>query len=306
MTSTFAGILGLSALLLGGCVSTRTHERKVADLNALLRQEADHVRADRGRVIALEQDVASYTRQLRDGEQALAVKAEDLEDTRTELQGSQAQVADLQKRVDQLGQDLGKVTGERGELSAAMVVTRARLDDLRDHAQASEARNQLFRQLVQRLHPLIDTGKVAVVVRQGRILIVLPADSMFASGETTPVRTARATMAEVAAALRDLRDRKLLVIGHSDARPIRSERFPSNWELSAARAMTVARMLMTAGLAPNALAIVGQAEYDPLVASDDEASRSRNRRIEIEVAPSLAELPTIAPIGDPAVSLRQE
>lgn len=304
MTSTFASILGLSALLLGGCVSTATHERKVAALNELLRQEADRVRADRGRVIALEQDTASYTRQLRDAEQALAARTEELDDTRTELQGSQAQVAALDKRVEQLGQDLSRATGERGELSAAMAVTRARLDDLRSHALASEARNQLFRQLVQRLHPLIDTGKLAVVVRQGRILIVLASDALFAPGETSLDRSARITMAEVAVAIRDLRDRKFLVIGHSDARPIHTERFPSNWELSAARAMAVARTLMGAGLPAETLAIVGQAEYDPLVVSDDEASRRRNRRIEIEVAPNLAELPTIAPIGDAAVSLR--
>jgi chemotaxis protein MotB len=298
-------MVGLAGLLAaGGCVSTRTYDRKVAEFEAFKQQEADRVRGTRARILELEQDTASLTRRLRQAHQSLGDRTRDLEDVRIELQGSTAQVASLKRRLDQLSADVNKLSSERGDLTAALSLTGARLDELRIHALATEARAQMFRDLVQRLHAMIGAGKLNVVIRQGRMLIVLPSDVLFDSGRTVVRKEAEATLVEVAAAIRDIRDRKFLVVGHTDDVPIKTARFPSNWELSAGRAIAVARVLMAHGLAPRGLGVAGQAEFDPVAANDSAEHRQLNRRIEIVLEPNLAELPPVPGPSEAPVSFR--
>ncbi|MEC8899061.1 MAG: OmpA family protein, partial [Pseudomonadota bacterium] len=69
------------------------------------------------------------------------------------------------------------------------------------------------------------------------------------------------------------------VEGFTDNQPIRTSRFPSNWELSTARAAAVARMLMMEGIEPERLAAVGYGQYQPVARNDTEEGRRRNRRV---------------------------
>lgn len=71
------------------------------------------------------------------------------------------------------------------------------------------------------------------------------------------------------------------VEGHSDAQPISTARFPSNWELSAARAGSVARYFQGKGLSPERIAATGYGEFHPLAANDTPEGRGKNRRVEI-------------------------
>jgi chemotaxis protein MotB len=71
------------------------------------------------------------------------------------------------------------------------------------------------------------------------------------------------------------------VEGHTDAVPIRTARFESNWELSAARAVAVARTFQAAGLAPERLSATGYGEHRPVGGNETPEERARNRRVEI-------------------------
>jgi chemotaxis protein MotB len=150
---------------------------------------------------------------------------------------------------------------------------------------------------------MVDAGKLTVVVREGRMLIAMPTDILFDSGRTLVKPEAEATLVEVAKALHEIKDRKFLVVGHTDDVPIHTTRFASNWELSAGRAIAVAHVLMANGLPPRALGIGGQGEFDPVAANADDATRARNRRIEIVLEPNLSELPALD--VRPAVSSAQ-
>ena len=75
----------------------------------------------------------------------------------------------------------------------------------------------------------------------------------------------------------------LQVDGHTDRVPIRTPRFPSNWELSTARAISVAQFLITQGLPPDRVAARGFAEFQPLDPGDTVDAYRRNRRIEIKL-----------------------
>lgn len=73
---------------------------------------------------------------------------------------------------------------------------------------------------------------------------------------------------------------ELAIEGHTDDRPIHTSRFPSNWELSAARATAVLRYLQTTGLHPEAMSIAGYAETRPIADNQTDDGRSQNRRVE--------------------------
>ena len=75
----------------------------------------------------------------------------------------------------------------------------------------------------------------------------------------------------------------LQVDGHTDNRPIQTARFPSNWELSTARAISVVNFLIALGIPPERLSATGYGEFQPLDDRDDEIAHRRNRRIELKL-----------------------
>lgn len=83
---------------------------------------------------------------------------------------------------------------------------------------------------------------------------------------------------------------RVQVEGHTDVRPISTDRFPSNWELSTARASTVVRMFNSAGVDPRQLAAVGYGEFRPVGDNDTEAGQSENRRVVIVVMANRARI----------------
>jgi chemotaxis protein MotB len=87
-----------------------------------------------------------------------------------------------------------------------------------------------------------------------------------------------------------LDDRELAVAGHTDNVPIATERFASNWELSAARAIAVVKFLIENGLKAQNLSAAGYGEFDPIADNGSTDGRARNRRIEIVLQPNIAEL----------------
>ncbi|MCG5052600.1 MAG: OmpA family protein [Myxococcales bacterium] len=83
-----------------------------------------------------------------------------------------------------------------------------------------------------RLKAMIDAGTIKVTIRNGRMLLALPNDVLFDSGKTAVKPDGQAALQQVASALGSIADRRFLVAGHTDNVPIKTSRFPSNWELS--------------------------------------------------------------------------
>jgi chemotaxis protein MotB len=93
--------------------------------------------------------------------------------------------------------------------------------------------------------------------------------------------------------LKQIANRDFQVAGHTDNIPVRG-RFPSNWELSTARAVTVSRFLQGQGVDPAHLSAAGYAEFQPAADNGTPEGRQQNRRIEIVLMPSLDELPDLS------------
>jgi chemotaxis protein MotB len=119
---------------------------------------------------------------------------------------------------------------------------------------------------------------------------VFQSEVLFASAEAEIEAAGQVRLATLAEALREITEDipndlpwVLQVDGHTDRRPIRTPRFPSNWELSTARAISVAQFLVKEGLPADRVAARGFAEFQPLDPAETEEAYRRNRRIEIKL-----------------------
>ena len=193
--------------------------------------------------------------------------------------------------------DLEKGAREDAEklATANLNASRTELDDLRKERQDADKRVEAFKALTEKFRKMIDSGRLEVVVRHGRMVVKLPAGILFASGSAELSKEGKAALADVAAGLKQFPDRRFEVAGHTDNVPLGPSTFKNNLELSAARAVTVTGQLISAGMNPSKLSAAGYSQYEPTRDNSSEAGRQENRRIEIVLLPNLAELPALPP-----------
>lgn len=272
----------LVALLLAptACVKKSTHELTLADL-ARSREEQQELR---------ERMAAEEAR--RDREEA-ALRAE-IEGLRTRLEEVEAELA----RTERLrAQEADRFTEARAEIDRLELIANQRGEEYRRLQQRIRAlgaierevreRNRIYEEVIGRFRSLIDGGRLSVAIVRGRMVIQLPQDILFQSGSATLATEGRRTIAEVGTVLAELSDRSFQVEGHTDNVPIATERFPSNWELSTARALSVVKLLVDQGVAAANLSGAGYGEFQPVASNDDREGRRLNRRIEIVMLPNL-------------------
>lgn len=274
--------------LASACVTTGTYDKKVSELQQIT---ADHDKAAAGREAALEARIAELQKARADLEAKLSAAQAEQATLQKSLDDTTALAGELKKRLEKLGQNVDKLTSEKGQLARVLDDAKGRLEELRKQKLAAEARAATFRNLMEKLRSMIDAGQLKVVIRDGRMLIALDSDVLFDSGKTSLKPAGEAALAKLAPVLAGINDRKYQVAGHTDDVPIHTARFVSNWELSTARAVEVVRFLVANGMKPQQLSAAGFGEFDPAVANDNPEHRAQNRRIEIVLLPNLADLP---------------
>ncbi|MBL8472531.1 MAG: flagellar motor protein MotD [Rhodocyclaceae bacterium] len=170
---------------------------------------------------------------------------------------------------------------------------------------ARERREKLRRmgsELDRALGALVKEGQVRMSQGAFGISIEINANMLFPSGDASLTPEATNLLRHVAEVLA-YSDFPLRVEGHTDNQPISSERFPSNWELSAVRASSVVRVFAEAGVAPGRLTASGYGEQRPLDSNLTAEGRARNRRVSILVeAPEVQEVPDASAVADTAGS----
>jgi chemotaxis protein MotB len=231
---------------------------------------------------------------------ACGVKKETHQKVLDELTSTQAELEETRRQREALEQEKSGLSAERGaaaeradKLAKDMKATEAELLELRKQREANEKRLAAFRQLKERFAALVDTGKLEVVFRNGQMMLKLPSGILFASGKAELSKEGQAALAEVLGVLSEFKDRRFVVAGHTDTDRIKSRQFKDNWELSAARAMSVTQFMIKAGFEPKNLAAAGYGEFDPVADNDSEENKQLNRRIEIILVPDLSELPNL-------------
>jgi len=272
-------LIGSIALTGVGCVTSGTFDKKVAELDAARKDAAARDRANAESIKALEAELATRTAE-RDR-------------LSKQLDDAAALAGELKQRLEKLGQNVEQLTSERGQLAQGLSDAKQRLEELRRQKAAAEARAATFRNLIAKLRAMIDAGTIKVTIRNGRMLLTLPNDVLFDSGKTEIKAEGQAALTSVAQVLSAIDDRRFQVAGHTDNVPIKTARFPSNWELSTARAVEVTKLLVASGMRPEVVAASGYGEFDPVASNDIPEGRSANRRIEVILEPNLSDLPSL-------------
>ena len=235
-----------AALAAAGCVSQGSYDKLAQEKNS-------EIAALQGEQKRLEGD----TRKLQDQVKALESERASLESQRTALERQQA---DLRGQVSSLEQ-------ERTQLKSAGEQTKAQ-----------------YAALVGSLGEELKKGELQVRQYKDMLTVEVAEQVFFDSGRASLKTSGRSVLDKVAAALKGFDDKFIRVSGHTDDVPIAKALqpvFPSNWELSVARATTVVRYLQKAGIPPERMIASGRAEYEPVADNSSEDGRRKNRRIEI-------------------------
>lgn len=190
-----------------------------------------------------------------------------------------------------LSEALGDAFGGRGasDKSNTQVELEALpLSNIIAHKRAEAAKRDrerldlLAKKLDSVMAPLVRSGKVRVTQTARGVTIDINASVLFRQGDASLSENARETLGAVGELLKD-DPHAIEVEGHTDDTPIANPLFPSNWELSAARASTVVRLFAESGVPARRLAAVGRASNVPLAPNTDEAGRARNRRVAVTI-----------------------
>lgn len=292
LRSVVALALGLGT---AGCVTKSDHEalqRELDQTEAALRAEQEAERqayeeqltARQERIVGLEQAITE-ARAEADAAQRQIVSLQAM------LAAKQSELAALEQRMADTERELAALIKRRADLKASLDQMSAALEDARQRQATADRRVAEYRDMLTRFAALIDAGKLKVSIVDGRMVLTLPMDILFPSGRATLTEEGRASLLEVGAGLATIPGRAFQVEGHTDTVPIKTAKFPSNWELGAARALVVLRALVEGGVAADRLSAATYGELRPAASNETEEGRAANRRIEIVVVPDLSTLP---------------
>jgi chemotaxis protein MotB len=230
-------------------------------------------------------------------EEEMQAKRDEIAELQKKLASSEERGAALEAHLKELGvsnaelnERLNIAGVEKGELTRA-------LEELRAREKQAQARLAVFSEMVNKFKAMIDSGKLRVRVVRGRMVVELAENILFDSGKSDLKKEGQDALTEVGAVLSSIPNRDFQIAGHTDDIPIKSAKFPSNWELSTARAVEVTRYLSTKGVDPSRLSAAGYAETQPVASNADPEGRKQNRRIEIVLMPNLDELPDLSSLA---------
>jgi chemotaxis protein MotB len=222
-----------------------------------------------------------------------AVSAHEQAATQTKLsEEAQRKVDLLNRQIASLREQLGRLndildaTDSQNQEQQVQIADLGRRLNIALASKVQELaryRSEFFGRLRQVLgeHPDIQIVGDRFVF-QSEVLFETGSAELGAEGQIQMARLAR-TLLEISPNIPTELDWVLRVDGHTDNRPIRTTQFPSNWELSSARAISVVKFLIGRGLPPNRVAATGFGEFQPIDTDDDEIAYRRNRRIELKL-----------------------
>lgn len=138
-------------------------------------------------------------------------------------------------------------------------------------------------------------GRIQVTELAGLVTVRLPEKVLFPSGSAKLHAEGIAELKKVAEVLKAIKNKVFRVGGFTDDVPIKTAQFPSNWELSTARALSVVHFFESAGIPGAQLAATGFGKFQPTVPNDTKEHKAQNRRIEIGLGPAPSAMPVVNP-----------
>ncbi len=276
--------------------SLSNSENQLAKVNAQLMDayqivdaNKDTIQVQLGKLALLTQKIESLEA-LK--EELKEVNASKLGEVNDELIEARAETALLNQQLKALGEQMAELS---------RILDASELKDSEQQAQIQALGKRLNKALASkvqelskyrseffgRLRQILGNRKDIQVVNDR---FVFQSEVLFASGSATLGEAGKTQLSQLAQSLLEISSNipdkinwVMQVEGHTDAEPIHSAQFPSNWELSAARAISVVKHLQSNGIPANRLAAAGYGEFQPIDSRSDEIAYRRNRRIELKL-----------------------
>src|SRR6476659_1386097 len=281
--------------------------------DTMLSQLTELLALERSKKESLEDSLSALQATLIDKDKENARLTGLLGDQNGKTEGAEAKTSALSGQLDQQKQITNEALAKVEILNQQLAALRLQLAALQEALDASEAKDResqvKIADLGQRLNVAL-AKKVQELARYrsdffGKLREVLgsradfqvvgdrfvfPADVLFDSGSADLKPEAMPQIDKLADALKQLETQipldiawVLRIDGHTDIKPITNPTFPSNWELSSARAISVVRYLIDRGIPPNRLVAAGFGEFQPLDPGDSDEALAKNRRIELKL-----------------------
>ena len=289
MKLTTALILTTCLMVASGCVTKGTHEQTLADLDQMRKASAKSA----SQIATLEEEKAKLSSELlaaqsaaaglRDDKQMLIARATGTSD---EMEGLQKRIGELQTQISDRETEIGKLK-QGGE---ALAAEKARLEKERAAKEAEILRlTKTQEDLSKSLKAEIERGDIKIKQVRDRLTINMVEKVLFNSGQAMVQPEGLNVLKNVSDVLKNVSDKQIRIEGHTDNVPIGvkiRDKFPTNWELSTARATNVVRYFIEkGGVNRENLEAVGYADTRPVAGNETEEGRTANRRIEIALFP---------------------
>lgn len=265
-------VMGSTALSLSGClVAESRYLKKVEEADALggelgeLKKKYEQLIADN---TALKQaheklkgEAAGLSRDKAELEQVLKAKSDTLSQN----------ISDLRQKVAALEAENGKL---KEEISVLQKVKEEKVKEV----------SNTYEQLLQNMKNEIAQGQVTISELKGKLTVNMEAAILFDSGRADVKPDGLLILEKMVGTLKSVQDKAIRIEGHTDNVQITgalAHTFPTNWELSAARAINVTRYLQKQGIDPANLSAAAFGEHKPVADNETREGRAKNRRIEI-------------------------
>ncbi|HLD30048.1 MAG TPA: OmpA family protein [bacterium] len=292
MKGIFKSVLFCFLVLPGiyGCVTAGKYRIKADEaqtLSAQLEASRSMLASNQQVIGKMEKDIEEISRNLEQVRQDSSSLISVLEAKKTE---KDQLIADLMKAKQDLESKKQQKEREVSQWQADYEVLKEERDRVEKEKEAELARMQKKQEeLVEGMKQEIEQGEIQVTQLKDRLSVNIVDKIIFPTGEADVKQEGKKILSRLAGSLKNVPGKQIRIEGHTDNVPIGAslkEKFPTNWELSSARAINVARYLIEpGGLDPQTVSVAGYADTKPIAANSTEEGRARNRRIEIVLIP---------------------
>ncbi len=289
--------LGLLVLLTTGCVTKATHEATLAELgktkdllvtaNSKISKQSDDIEAQKLEISKNLKEISKTKDLLAAAQSKIDRQKEKMKSQQLEIEKNINEISKTRNELLELGENKLSLQKELEVSQELLNSSEAKLETMRKIEAETKKRNEIYAHFVNELQKMIDGGQLTVSIEKGRIVINLPDNVLFATGRSSVNPEGQVALKQVASVLKEFSNRRFQVEGHTDNVPIKSARYPSNWELSTARALNVVHLMIKEGVDAKNISASGFGEFQPRADNETKEGRALNRRIEIIMLPNL-------------------
>ncbi len=269
----------LSAL---GCVSSGKYQKRLTDIDNL-----------KNNVSSLEETLKQKEAELT----KLNQEYEDLKKHDLALSEDNKNLSDiLNAKKDELGKNIAELRAKLANRDVDVFSLQGHIDELtQEKVKAVEEKEKSIAELKKTYDSMVGAmqeemqkGEITITQLKDKLTLSMVEEILFDSGSSKVKKNGEKVLDRVAEVLKKVTDKQIRIEGYTDNVPIGgalAEKFPTNWELSTARATNVVRYLQKDGIDPQLLGACGYSEYRPIALNDTDEGKAKNRRIEVVLTP---------------------